>query len=57
MGTICIRDLEKQIEELRQRMYRMYREDPLNPQVIEVSQTLDELLNERRKQAALLRKK
>ncbi|WP_281249160.1 aspartyl-phosphate phosphatase Spo0E family protein [Halobacillus massiliensis] len=57
MGTICIRDLEEQIEELRQRMYRMYREDPLNPQVIEVSQTLDELLNERRKQAALLRKK
>ncbi|WP_371809634.1 Spo0E family sporulation regulatory protein-aspartic acid phosphatase [Halobacillus sp. Marseille-Q1614] len=49
-GTICAKDLEKRIEKLRQRMYRLYNEDPLDPQVVKVSQSIDELLNERRNQ-------
>nr|WP_256371078.1 aspartyl-phosphate phosphatase Spo0E family protein [Halobacillus sp. Marseille-Q1614] len=38
------------MEKLRQRMYRLYNEDPLDPQVVKVSQSIDELLNERRNQ-------
>lgn len=31
---------------MRQEMYKLFLEDPQNPQVVKVSQSLDKLLNE-----------
>ncbi|WP_412767978.1 Spo0E family sporulation regulatory protein-aspartic acid phosphatase [Halobacillus yeomjeoni] len=45
-GIISIEDLQEKIEKTRQCMYRLYSENPSNPRVIEVSQSLDDLLNE-----------
>lgn len=38
--------LEEQIEVLRLKMYRMYEENPLDERLLEVSQELDQLLNQ-----------
>ncbi|SEA54673.1 Spo0E like sporulation regulatory protein [Thalassobacillus cyri] len=40
------KELEDKVEQLRNKMYTLYLDDPLNPQVVEVSQSLDSLLNE-----------
>ncbi|MCA0983398.1 aspartyl-phosphate phosphatase Spo0E family protein [Halobacillus yeomjeoni] len=45
-GIISIENLQEKIEKTRRCMYRLYSENPSNPRVIEVSQSLDELLNE-----------
>jgi len=39
-------ELEKKIEETREMLYQVYLENPKNPQVVSISQELDELLNE-----------
>ncbi len=38
--------LEEQIEVLRLKMYRMYEENPNDEQLLDVSQELDQLLNQ-----------
>ncbi|WP_231478676.1 aspartyl-phosphate phosphatase Spo0E family protein [Virgibacillus halodenitrificans] len=40
-----LHDLYKKIEETRQKMYKAYKNDPQGPEVLAISQTLDELLN------------
>nr|WP_223280666.1 aspartyl-phosphate phosphatase Spo0E family protein [Virgibacillus halodenitrificans] len=40
-----LHDLYKEIEETRQKMYEAYKNDPQNPEVLAISQTLDDLLN------------
>ncbi|MBA2176353.1 aspartyl-phosphate phosphatase Spo0E family protein [Halobacillus locisalis] len=42
--------LEEQIEVLRLKMYRMYEENPQDERLLEVSQELDQLLNQYAKQ-------
>jgi len=37
--------LEKQIEELRIRMYEIYNQNPTDDELVEISQELDDLLN------------
>ncbi|MBH0229199.1 aspartyl-phosphate phosphatase Spo0E family protein [Halobacillus yeomjeoni] len=37
--------LEKKVERLRKDLYELYKEDPTNPEVVKLSQELDELLN------------
>ncbi|MGP4077857.1 aspartyl-phosphate phosphatase Spo0E family protein [Halobacillus sp. K22] len=37
--------LEKQIEELRIRMYEIYNQNPTDEELVQISQELDELLN------------
>ncbi|WP_420825717.1 Spo0E family sporulation regulatory protein-aspartic acid phosphatase [Thalassobacillus pellis] len=44
--SINTQQLEIRIEQLRQKMHLLYSEDPNNLQVIQVSQSLDELINE-----------
>lgn len=39
-------ELEAKIEEVRTYMYDLYKENPQNPEIIKVSQALDNLLNE-----------
>ncbi|MGP4061527.1 aspartyl-phosphate phosphatase Spo0E family protein [Halobacillus sp. H74] len=34
------------MEQMRQEMHKLFLEDPQNPQVVKVSQSLDKLLNE-----------
>ncbi|MFC7062351.1 Spo0E family sporulation regulatory protein-aspartic acid phosphatase [Halobacillus seohaensis] len=41
-----INDLKEKIEQTRQKMYRAYKNNPNDPQVLIISQTLDMLLNE-----------
>ncbi|WP_268235664.1 aspartyl-phosphate phosphatase Spo0E family protein [Halobacillus andaensis] len=43
---ITIKQLEERIEQLRLEMYKAFLENPQDPQVVEISQSLDELLNE-----------
>ncbi|WP_084315688.1 aspartyl-phosphate phosphatase Spo0E family protein [Thalassobacillus devorans] len=38
-------ELEVEIEALRQEMYQLYKNDPSDPQLVTVSQILDQLLN------------
>ncbi|GGC83160.1 hypothetical protein GCM10007216_12210 [Thalassobacillus devorans] len=38
-------ELEFEIEKLRQKMYLLYKDNPSDPQLVSVSQALDELLN------------
>ncbi|MFG6120012.1 MULTISPECIES: aspartyl-phosphate phosphatase Spo0E family protein [Thalassobacillus] len=38
-------ELEVEIEKLRQKMYGLYKNNPSDPQLVSVSQALDELLN------------
>lgn len=40
------KQLEDQIEKVRLRMYQLYAKSPHDPIVVEVSQELDELLNQ-----------
>ncbi|WHX27972.1 aspartyl-phosphate phosphatase Spo0E family protein [Virgibacillus halodenitrificans] len=40
-----LHDLYKEIEETRQKMYEAYKNDPQSPEVLAISQTLDDLLN------------
>ncbi|MCJ0930684.1 Spo0E family sporulation regulatory protein-aspartic acid phosphatase [Virgibacillus halodenitrificans] len=40
-----LHDLYKKIEETRQKMYQAYKNDPQSPEVLAISQTLDDLLN------------
>lgn len=37
--------LEKQIEELRKHMYDIYNKNPEDPELLRISQDLDDLLN------------
>lgn len=43
---MTLKKLEEKMEMLRQEMYNLYLEDPQDPRVLKVSQSLDELLNE-----------
>ncbi|WP_093211794.1 aspartyl-phosphate phosphatase Spo0E family protein [Sediminibacillus albus] len=38
-------DLERDIEELRLSMYKAYQKEPDGPEVLKISQALDEMLN------------
>ncbi|MFG6114730.1 aspartyl-phosphate phosphatase Spo0E family protein [Halobacillus sp. MO56] len=38
-------ELEVEIEALRQEMYQLYKNDPSDPRLVSVSQSLDQLLN------------
>ncbi|SEA37831.1 Spo0E like sporulation regulatory protein [Thalassobacillus cyri] len=38
-------ELEVEIEALREEMYQLYKNDPTDPQLVSVSQSLDQLLN------------
>ncbi|WP_337249656.1 aspartyl-phosphate phosphatase Spo0E family protein [Virgibacillus halodenitrificans] len=38
-------DLYKKIEETREKMYQAYKNDPQSPEVLAISQKLDDLLN------------
>ncbi|WP_139343270.1 Spo0E family sporulation regulatory protein-aspartic acid phosphatase [Virgibacillus siamensis] len=40
-----IKELKRKIEETRKRMYKTYENDPNDPQVLSISQSLDILLN------------
>ncbi|MCA0983373.1 aspartyl-phosphate phosphatase Spo0E family protein [Halobacillus yeomjeoni] len=51
------RELEAQIDQMRQTMQKLYLEDPHNPQVLEVSQSLDDLLNELTRRSITNKKK
>lgn len=42
--------LERQIEELRVRMYEIYNNNPTDSELLRISQELDDLLNRFRKQ-------
>lgn len=41
-----IKQLEAEIEELREEMYRAFNNDPVSDKVLTISQKLDEYLNE-----------
>ncbi|MRH43337.1 Spo0E family sporulation regulatory protein-aspartic acid phosphatase [Aquibacillus halophilus] len=45
LGTLIDNSIELLIEDLRQEMYKAYSRDPYGPEVIELSQQLDELIN------------
>ncbi|MFD2749932.1 aspartyl-phosphate phosphatase Spo0E family protein [Virgibacillus siamensis] len=45
--SLCsIKELNRKIEETREKMYKTYYHDPNDPQVLVISQCLDVLLNE-----------
>lgn len=39
------KDIEEQIEQIKQKLYKIYEEDPESPQLLKTSQDLDKLLN------------
>ncbi|MBM7551863.1 aspartyl-phosphate phosphatase Spo0E family protein [Thalassobacillus pellis] len=41
-----INDLKEKIEAMRLKMYRIYAKNPLDNELLEVSQALDDLLNQ-----------
>ncbi|MFG6147479.1 Spo0E family sporulation regulatory protein-aspartic acid phosphatase [Halobacillus sp. B23F22_1] len=41
-----IKDLQEKIEVLRTKMYKTYENNPNDPQLLAISQSLDKLLNE-----------
>ncbi|GGF22770.1 hypothetical protein GCM10010954_21980 [Halobacillus andaensis] len=41
-----IKDLQEKIEALRTKMYKTYENNPNDPQLLAISQSLDKLLNE-----------
>ncbi|WP_430789790.1 Spo0E family sporulation regulatory protein-aspartic acid phosphatase [Virgibacillus flavescens] len=41
-----INELKEEIENTREKMYRAYENNPMDPQVLVISQELDKLLNE-----------
>ncbi|WP_139186921.1 aspartyl-phosphate phosphatase Spo0E family protein [Sediminibacillus halophilus] len=43
---IYLRELEEKIEALRHKMYEAYNKDPSGQEVLQISQTLDEAINQ-----------